>query len=364
MSHPAKSHLTLEDIAQLSGVSRSTVSRVVNQQPNVSEPVRQRVLGVIQQTGYHPNLVARGLASQHSNVLGLVIPRSAQAFFADPYFPRLTQGVAQACNEHNYTLSLFLFHTKEDEQHLFPRLSRPGLVDGIIIQATHADDDLFNQLGQSDIPFVVAGRPVNLPDASYVDVDNVSGAYTAVRHLIHLGYRRIATVTGVLNTTAGQDRLQGYCKALADSNIDFDENLVAEGDFSQTSGYYCARRLLNQRPQAMFVAADMMALGAQRAIHEQGMKVPDDIAIVGYDDLPIALEANPPLTTIRQPIRRLGIKLVQTLLDVIENGSKPPRKVIFGTELVIRESCGANLSMQRKQAPSIGNGFSQEQERR
>jgi LacI family transcriptional regulator len=343
MPFQSRKSLTLEDIARLSGVSRSTVSRVVNDHPSVSEPVRQRVQKVIRETGYHPHQAARSLASHRSHILGLVIPRSIQSFFADPYFPRLTQGVAQACNDYNYTLSLFLFHTKEDEQRLFPRLSRPGLLDGIIIQSTYADDRLFDQLSQSEISFIVAGRPPHVPGASYVDVDNLSGAYTAVRHLTYLGFRKIATITGSIGSSAGLDRLQGYRRALSESNIEYDEDLVAVGDFSQNSGYYNAKKLLLHEPEAIFVASDMMAFGAMRAISENGMKIPDDIALVGYDDLPIALQTNPPLTTIRQPIRRMGIKLVETLLDVIENGAAPPRKVIFDTELIIRETCGSHL---------------------
>lgn len=337
-------NLKLEDIAQLAGVSRSTVSRVINNHPNVSDSVRQRVLEIISQTGYQPNLAARSLASQRSNIIGLVIPRSVSNLFIDPYFPRLTQGVAQACNESNYTLSLFLFHTKEDEHNLFPRISRPGLVDGIILQSTNAGDGLVQQLNQSRIPFVIAGRPMEVSDVSYVDVDNITGAYSAVRHLVLQGYRRIGTVTGPLNSTAGQDRLEGFKRALSESHLDYDEQLYIESDFTEGGGYYAAQRLLLQEPDALFIASDTMAFGALRAIREAGLAVPDEIALVSFDDLPIASRANPPLTTIRQPIRYLGIKLVETLLDILENGPNPPRRVIFGTQLVIRESCGANRS--------------------
>lgn len=340
--------LTLEDIAQLAEVSRSTVSRVVNNHPSVSQQVRQRVLQVIQETGYHPNQAARSLASQRSYIIGLVIPRSTHTFFTDPYFPRLTQGVAQACNQYDYTLSLFLFHTEDDERKLFPRITRRGLVDGIIIQATHAADEVFTQLSQSDVPFVVAGRPMSVQDTSYVDVDNVGGAYNAVRHLVHLGRKRIGTITGPLITTAGLDRYEGYKQALQDSHLGLDEQLCIEGDFSESGGYYGAQRLLPLKPEALFVASDIMAIGALRAIREYGLSVPKDIAIVAYDDLPPATQATPPLTTVRQPIRRLGIKLFETLLDILENGPHPARRVIFGTELVIRESCGANLTVSRQ----------------
>ena len=334
----ALQNMTLEDIAKLAGVSRSTVSRVINNHPNVSQSVRQHVWEVIQETGYHPNLAARSLASQRSNIIALVIPRSVSTFFSDPYFPRLTQGVAQACNESDLTLSLFIIHTEEDERKLFPRITRPGLVDGLIIQSTNANDELFEKLSENRVPYVVAGRPMNTSDASYVDVDNVAAAFSAVRHLVHLGRRRIGTVTGSLNTTVGLDRFQGYKRGLSESNLSFDKLLVAEGDFTEDSGYYCAQRLLPHKPDALFIASDIMALGGMRAIHEAGLKVPEDIAIVGFDDLPPATRSNPPLTTVRQPIRRLGIKLVETLSDVIENGPNPPRRVIFGTELVIRDS--------------------------
>ncbi len=333
-------NLTLEDIARLAGVSRSTVSRVINEQESVSDEVRQRVRQVISETDFRPNQAARTLVTRRTYVIGLVIPRSTSTFFADPYFPRLTMGIAEACNRANYSLSLYLFHTEEDEKRLFPRITRKGLVDGIIIQATQAADVLFTQIAKSDVPYVVAGRPLNAPNVSYVDVDNVAGAHNAVRHLIRLGRRKIAHIAGPRDTTVGLDRIEGYCKALSESGLAIDENLTAECDFTEEGGYYSARRLLAQKPDAIFVGADMMAIGAMRAVREAGLRVPKDIAIVSFDDLPPATLSNPPLTTVRQPIRRLGLKLVETLLDIIENGPTPPRRVIFDTELVIRESCG------------------------
>ncbi len=333
-------NLTLEDIAKLAGVSRSTVSRVVNNHPNVKDQVRERVRAVISETGYEPHAAARSLAARHSNIIGLVIPNSVHTFFTDPYFPRLTEGVAQASNEANFTLSLFLFNSQEDERRMYPRITRKGLLDGVLIQATHIDDEIFAMLRNGNIPYVVVGRPADTAGLSFVDVDNVTGAHQAVSHLVRLGHRRIGTITGPINTGAGKDRLEGYRKALNERGIPIDENMITEGDFSEMGGYLAAQQLIQHNPTALFAASDMMATGALRAARAAGLAVPEDIALVGFDDLPPATLNTPQLSTIRQPIRRLGIKAVEVLLDLIKHPTMPPQKVVFNTELVIRDSCG------------------------
>lgn len=335
------SELTLDDIAKRSGVSRSTVSRVINGQPYVRQEVRERVLKVIQETGFHPNLAARALASQRSWMIGLVLPQNVSSFFADPYFPRLTQGIARACNLYNYTLGLFLISSPDDEEKIYPRLSRRGFLDGILVQSGEVGDQLIERLINLTIPVVVAGRPFHTNDVSYIDVDNVSAAYDAVSHLIQLGYRRIGTITGTLTSTVSLDRKEGYLRALLDGGLKLDKNLIVEGNFTETGGYLAMQRMLPAQPDAVFAASDVMALGAMRAVREAGLRVPDDIAFVGFDDLPVATLANPQLTTVHQPIVEFGEKAVEILIDLIENGVKPPRRVIMDTELVIRDSCGA-----------------------
>jgi LacI family transcriptional regulator len=334
------SNLTLEDIAKQAGVSRSTVSRVVNDHPNVREEVRKRVWEVIRSTGYHPNAAARTLASQRSRMIGLVLPRSVSSFFTDPYFPRLTQGIAQACNQYDYTLGLFLVGTKEDEEKIFPRVSRRGLLDGILVQSGQIGDQLIDRLVNSNIPLVIVGRPFHSNDVSYIDVDNVNATYHAVGHLIRLGYKRIGTIAGPANSTVGLDRKEGYLKALAEQGWNVDESLVAEGDFTEASGYHAMRQLLAANPDAVFAASDTMAIGAMRAVRDAGLSVPDDIAFVGFDDLPIAKLSDCPLTTVHQPILEFGVKAVETLIDLIEYGIEPARRVIMETELIIRDSCG------------------------
>ncbi|MEW5961832.1 MAG: LacI family DNA-binding transcriptional regulator [Chloroflexota bacterium] len=335
------SKLTLEEIAKLAGVSRSTASRVVNDHVSVNPAVRARVQQIIQETGYHPDPAARSLAGRRSGIIGLVVPRAVQFLFTDPYYPRLMQGISRACNDNDYILSLFLFHTADDEQKIAGRVLRNQLVDGIIVSALPIDDPLVGQLLAHKVPFVMVGRPSDPAAVNFVDVDNVSGAYSAVSHLIRLGYRRLAAITCPLNTMVGQHRRQGYLNALADRGLPLDPALIAPGDFTEQGGYLAMQRLIPLRPEAVFVASDTMALGARRALRQAGLAVPGDVALVGYDDLPAAAVADPPLTTVRQPIRRLGAQAVENLLDVLKNGSQPPRQVVMTTELIIRQSCGS-----------------------
>lgn len=334
--------ITLNDVAKEAGVSTATVSRVVNDHPHVSQKVRDKVLEVIDEIGYNPHIAARSLASKKTRNIGLVFPNSIHSFFTDPYFPRLTEGIALACNENDYTLSLFIFHTEELEKKLIPRIIRGGLVDGIVVQTTRIEDNLLSKIAEGDIPFVVAGKPMTLPDASYIDVDNLNGAYNAVAHLIRGGKEHIGIVTGPLNSASGRDRLAGYKKALRERSIPLDDSLITEGDYTEDAGYYGAKNLLknNQNLDAIFAASDSMAIGVLKALRESSISVPEEVAVVGFDDLPPSRSATPSLTTVRQPIRRFGVQAVEILLDIIKNGEEPPRQVVLETELVIRQSCG------------------------
>ena len=256
--------LTLEDVAKQAGVSRSTVSRVVNGSPNVSPEVRKLVLNTIQITGYQPNAAARSLASQRTWMIGLVLPRSVSSFFTDPFFPQLTQGIAYGCNNNDLSLSLFLVGNKEDEEKITPRISRRGLLDGILIQSGQPGDSMIDHLVTSQIPSVMLGRPYLSHGVSYVDVDNVAAAKKATQHLIDLGYTRIATITGRPNSTVTIDRLEGYSAAMRDNGLLMDPSLIAEGDFSELGGYEAMKRLLPAKPDAVFAASDLMAAGAIR----------------------------------------------------------------------------------------------------
>lgn len=334
--------LTLEQIAKLSGVSRSTVSRVVNNQASVKPEVRQRVQQIIEETGYRPDPAARSLAGHRSGIIGLVIPRAVQFLFTDPYYPRLMQGISQACNSHDYILSLFLFHTEDEEKKLTPRVLQNQLVDGVIVSALPTDNPFVQQLNGYNMPFVMVGRPNHPTDTSFVNADNVDGAHQAVNHLISLGYKKIATITGPLNTTVGIDRQQGYLDALGEAGLAVDPLLIVEGNFTENGGYAAMEYLLPHTPDAVFVASDSMAYGALRALRTANLSVPGDVALVGFDDLPSSTTSDPPLTTVKQPIRRLGSQAVENLIDILQNGSNLPRHTITEAQLIVRDSCGAS----------------------
>ncbi len=333
--------LTLEDIGRLAGVSRSTVSRVINDQESVSPDVRDRVREVIVRTGYSPNIAARSLVSNKTGVIGLVIPSRVHNLFEDPYFARLIQGISSASNQAGTTLSLFLFQSDGEERELYPRVVAPGFLDGVIITATRMGDPLLPKMVESSVPVVMVGRP-DLAGVSYIDVDNTGGARQVAAHLHALGYRRIGLLGAPVSTTAGLDRLNGFVEGLTDAGLTLEPDLRVDGDFTQQGGYEAMQQLLPSKPEAVFVASDTMAVGALGALREAGVGVPDDIAIVGFDGLRSSEQSSPTLTTVRQPVEETGAEAVTTLLELIERGPGETVSKIMPVELVVRESCGAD----------------------
>lgn len=332
--------LTLEDIGRLAGVSRSTVSRVINDQPSVSEDVRARVQEVINRTGYAPNVAARSLVSGRSGVIGLVIPSRVHAIFEDPYFSRLIQGISAASNQSGNMLSLFLFQNEEEESQLYPRVIRRGYLDGLIITATRMGDPLLASAAGGEIPIVMVGRP-DVSGVSYVDADNKGGALRVAIHLCGLGYQRIGLVGAPVSTTAGLDRLNGFVEGLATCGMALHPSLRVDGDFTEAGGYEAMKQLIAERPDAVFAASDTMAIGAIRALREHGLRVPDDVAVVGFDGMATSEKSIPALTTIRQPVAETGARAVQILNDLVSGAVTPPVVEIMPVELVVRDSCGA-----------------------
>jgi LacI family transcriptional regulator len=333
-------NLTLEKIAELAGVSRSTASRVVRNQGSVSAKARANVQRIIQETGYQPNAAARSLAGHRTDIIGFVILEIFRYIFNDPYFGRLVEGVTQEANNQDQTLTLFLLHEANDIARLTTRILQNPFVDGLVISSTIIDNPIIPRLLERNLPFVILGRHEN-SQVSYVDTDNVGGAYTAVSHLLRLGYQRVGTITGTMNNYSAIDRLEGYKNAHRDLRQEIKPEFIHIGTYMEESGYAGMKQLLKQEVDAVFAASDSIAIGAMKAIHEVGLRIPEDVAIVGFDDLSFAAKANPPLTTIRQTIRQIGQLAVDTLMALVENKEMPPRRVSLPTELVIRGSCGA-----------------------
>lgn len=329
--------LTLEDIGKLAGVSRATVSRVINGYPHIRPDVRERVEKVIAQTGFRPNAIARSLVSNRTNIIGLVVPILVKEVFDDPYFPTLIQGVIRAGAQHDQIVSLYLQDSIHNEEYLAESIIRAGLLDGIILAL--GEYNLSQLIAGSSIPIVTVGRPEKPIGITYVDIDNQRGGYLATRHLLELGHRRIGMIAARFHV-AGQGRYRGYLQAMSEYGLSINPDWIAESDFSVASAYVAARQVLAHHPTAIFVSSDRMALAAMEVLQAENLRVPEDVALVGFDDLLPALQADPPLTTVRQPIGDMGAISVELLLDMIDNPGSIPEPVIVPAELVIRESCG------------------------
>jgi DNA-binding LacI/PurR family transcriptional regulator len=338
--------VTSRDVAELAGVSRTTVSFVLNevQDVHISQETRQRVLEAARQLNYYPNAAARSLASRQAGAIGLILCQSPEHIIADPFLPGLILGLGEAVRENGFHL---LIQAVEDvtRPDAYVDLVHTRRIDGVIISGPRSDDQQLSRLLEDGFPVVLHGR-LDGEETYCVDVDNVKGALLAVRHLIGLGYRRIALITNApLQYTASADRHQGYRMAMQEASLPYDESLVRCAHFTAESGYQAMNQLLTAgpAPEAIFVASDLVAMGAILALRRRGMNVPQDMALVGFDDVPLAGYVDPPLTTVRLPTYDLGWQTGDLLARLVR-GDPPARKaVLLETELVIRESCGAGL---------------------
>ncbi len=343
---------TLEKIAILANVSRSTVSRVINNDPYVKEETRARIKKVIERSGYRPNLAARRLAGGQVGVIGLLVPMPVSALFLDPFFSLIIQGVCSAANALDHSVMLWLAEP-EYERRTIRQFLQTHIIDGAIIASMLIDDPLLDALVESDRPFISVGRYPGNNKVSYVDVDNRAAACEVVSHLFSKGYRRIGTITGPLNMIAGFDRLEGYKSGMRVHSLDVQDNLIAYSDFTELGGYNAMLKLLPVHLEAVFIASDTMALGALRAIKEAGLCVPDDMGVASFDDMPFAAHTDPPLTSMRQPIQLSGEVALQTLIDMIRNPDREPRQIILPTELMDRRSSGSSrFQLKRKEVRS------------
>jgi DNA-binding LacI/PurR family transcriptional regulator len=330
---------TLEAVAARAGVGRGTVSRVVNGSPGVSDKARAAVEKAIAELGYVPNRAARTLVTSRTDSVALIIPEAETRLVAEPYFSDIIRGVTAELADTDMQLLLILVRNDKERERLSSYLSAQR-VDGVLLVSVHRDDPLPTLLETIDMPAVLGGRRSDLEPLSYVHADNTEGAQTAVRHLINRGCRAIATISGPLDMEAARARLDGYHRALVGEARETEETLVAHADFTEEGGRRAMRELLHRRPDldAVFAASDVMAAGAMQVLREAGRRVPDDVAVVGFDDSIVARHTDPPLTSVRQPVQEMGRTMMQMLLSEIANPGLPHRHVALSTELVVRDS--------------------------
>ena len=333
MAHPVGPP-TLADVASLAGVSSATASRVLTGSARVRPQTRDKVELAMTRLGYVRNRAARAPSGRRAGSVALVMGEETVKVFADPFFARMLRGVSKALSSADLQLVMLTLHSPRDYQTV-SRYLRSGHVDGALFVSMHGRPDFdYASLG---IPLVLCGRPVARGGAlSYVDADNIGGARTAVRYLLDSGRKAVATIAGPPDMAPGIDRLLGYRKAMTA----VDPGMIAYGDFSLTSGHHALLRLIDHRPgiDAVFAASDLMAAGALHALRRLGRRVPSDVAVIGFDDMPSAQQTDPKLTTVRQPVDAMGARMVSELLAQIADPAWEPSRVVLDTQLILRAS--------------------------
>ncbi|MFE2581140.1 LacI family DNA-binding transcriptional regulator [Streptomyces sp. NPDC059378] len=336
---------TLEAVAARAGVSRATVSRVVNGGDGVREPLVERVRRAVDELGYVPNQAARSLVTKRHDAIAVVIAEPETRVFADPFFALQLRGISKELTIHDSQLVLLLTEGRDDHARV-GRYLAGGHVDGALVFSLHLDDALPGLIQGAGVPTVFGGRPGwsdGTPGPVYVDSDNRGGAREAVRHLVGLGRTRIAHIAGALDQTSAVDRLDGFRDVMPDA----DPRMVVESDFTPAGGERAMRELLDRCPDldGVFAANDLTAAGALRVLRERGRRVPEDVAVIGFDDmLPVAEQTDPPLTTIRQDIEEMGRLMARLLLRRLDRSTAgpadadTPAAVVLPTTLVRRAS--------------------------
>lgn len=329
---------TMREVAEHAGVSVTTISHIINDTRPVSDELRQRVLAAMQELGYQPNRLARSLRRGETHTIGMIIPDSVNPFFAE-----VARGIEDKGFEEQYSVIICNSDGDLKKELLYTNLLTEKQVDGIIFVAAGVSTEHITVLRERKIPVVVVDRQIPGVSVDSVLTDNTLGGWQATHHLIQLGHKRIGCIRGPSALTPSADRLVGYRKALEEEGYDFDEALIVKGDFQYQSGHQMARRLLELKdtPTAIFACNDLMAMGAICAATEMDLRIPEDLSVVGFDDVSLASFTNPTLTTIAQPKYEMGVMAVEMLIKRIRAIDMPIQEVILDTKLVLRKSTAA-----------------------
>lgn len=336
--------VTIVDVAREAGVSYATVSRVINAEAHVRPEKRDRVLSAMSRLGFTINPHARSLRGGRSHTIGLLVHDLGTG-----YIGAIVRGIDAELAEAQYDLMLYTTHRSKSRESAHVETLTRGLADGLLITLPRQPEAYLESLRKRRFPYVLIDHQGIDDQGPAVGATNRLGARAAVEHLIHLGHTRIAFISGTLDLGCARDRLAGYRAALETHGLPFCPELVREGDFFQPRGYEAATELLTlaEPPTAIFASNDVSAFGVMEAVRDQGKRIPDDISIVGFDDIPQAAQVNPPLTTVRQPLEQMGRQAARMLLEIMEDPERPVGRLELATELVVRGST---------QAPKAGVG--------
>lgn len=325
---------TIQEVAKEAGVSVATVSRVINNSEAVTNSTKEIVQSAIKRLNYKPNLIGRNLRRKETRLILILLPS-----ISNPFYSTIVKGAEDVAHENGYNVLLCNTNSDINRERVYIELLRNKLADGLIFMASEVDKDELSGLTEK-YPIVQCCEYKEGLSAYHVTIDNLSAAQKAVLHLIGLGHKRIGMISGKNEFVSTRQREAGYRKALEDSGIEFDLSLIKHGNYGFKSGLRAANQLLSvkEKPTAIFAISDSMAVGAIRAVRESGLKVPSDIAVVGFDDISFAAMSEPPLTTISQPKYDLGCTAMEMLLKQIEGKEKEPTEILLEHELIIRQS--------------------------
>ncbi len=329
-------NVTIIDVAKASGVSYSTVSRVLNGFEHVKDSTRERVLEAANRLGYVANLQARSLAGGKTNVIGLLVPS-----LDNGYIGEVVSGADEELQRSNYNMMLYTTHRYSGKEEAYVKSIYSGLTDGLLLIVPLTPVKYLEALQQQNFPYVLVDQSDVTGRSNIVDSTNWQGAYDATSYLIKLGHRKIAHITGLEGLQSAIDRLEGYKAALNDHDIPINEAYIRQGDFYGAKGYERTNELLELAdcPTAIFAANDLMALGVIEAVRHHGLQIPQDMSIIGFDNIPQTLITYPKLTTVQQSLNQMGRVAVKLLLEQLENPDKPARRITLKTELMERETC-------------------------
>lgn len=338
-----KKKITIKDVAKKADVSPSTVSRVISDNPNISEQTKDKVKKIMDELNYHPNAIARSLVKQETNTLGLVMSRPTEMAFANPFFSEIIQGIAQSTKEQHYHLMISSSDDYKSEYEETIKLYKDGRVDGLIIMASRVNDKLISTLKDMNCPFVLIGRSPESTNIPRVDNANIEAAYKMTNFLINNGSQKIALLSGPAGYVVSRDRIQGYKNALKDNKITFKENLIKYTEFDYEAGYQVVEKISEEtiaKLDHIFALDDLLAVSVVNALLDRGYKIPEDIGVVGFNDQPIAKYINPKLTTVKVPIKEMGKKAAEMLIRIINVDSYHGEEIIVPTNIISRQTHG------------------------